>query len=162
VLACRSEDQRDEAERDSDAEDDLAEAAELASDLVGDAMGSWQWPSGHGRRNVVLDRPARHIFLIATYRRTSGSDLTAITPSPAPAAAMVIAVMYPSVASLFSCSSADPRPARLMSSIRGRRRLRWRLRRGSPPACGDRRCKRSVVNSNYFLTVAGSSGGDTL
>ena len=29
-------------------------------------------------------------------------------------------------------------------------------------ACGDRQRNRSVVNSNYPLTVANSSGGDTL
>ena len=83
---------------------DLAEVAEPAIGPI------WLYdeivagdPSGHGRRNVALDRSARHIFLIATYRRTSGRDLTAITPSPAPAAAMVIAVTYPSVRITFSC-----------------------------------------------------------
>jgi hypothetical protein len=43
-----------------------------------------------------------YIFLIATYRRTSGSDLTAASPSAIPAAAMVIAVAYPSVRITFS------------------------------------------------------------
>jgi hypothetical protein len=33
-----------------------------------------------------------HIFLILTYRRTSGSDLTATSPSAAPPTAIVIAV----------------------------------------------------------------------
>jgi hypothetical protein len=45
-----------------------------------------------------------YIFLIATYRRTSGSDLTATSPSAIPAAAMVSAVTYPSVRITFSCS----------------------------------------------------------
>src|SRR5690348_15332354 len=48
---------------------------------------------------------ARHIFVIATYRRTSGSDLTASTTSAAPAAAMVIATTYPSVLIRLSCSA---------------------------------------------------------
>lgn len=53
-------------------------------------------------RDVASDRDAaRHIFFIATYRRASGSDLTAITPSAAPAAAMVIAVTYPSFCIIF-------------------------------------------------------------
>ena len=48
-------------------------------------------------RDAASDRDAaRHIFLIAMYRRASGSDLTATTPSAAPAAAAVIAVTYPS------------------------------------------------------------------
>jgi hypothetical protein len=38
------------------------------------------------------------------YRRTSGSDLTATSPSAVPAAAMVIAMTYPSVRITFSCS----------------------------------------------------------
>jgi hypothetical protein len=60
-----------------------------------------------------------YIFLIATYRRISGSDLTATKPSAIPAAAMVIAVTYPSVRITFSCSSADPRqrPATSLSLI---------------------------------------------
>jgi hypothetical protein len=60
-----------------------------------------------------------YIFLIATYRRISGSDLTATSPSAIPAAAMVIAVTYPSVRITFSCASADPgqRPATLLSLI---------------------------------------------
>ena len=44
-----------------------------------------------------------YIFLIAMYRRTSGSDLTATSPSAVPAAAMVIAVTYPNVRITFSC-----------------------------------------------------------
>jgi hypothetical protein len=52
--------------------------------------------------HAASDRDAaRHIFFIATYRRTSGSDLAAITPSAAPAAAMVIAVTYPSFCIIF-------------------------------------------------------------
>ena len=39
----------------------------------------------------------RHIFLIARYRRTSGADLTASTPSAAPVAVMATAATYPSV-----------------------------------------------------------------
>jgi hypothetical protein len=38
-----------------------------------------------------------HIFLIFRYCRMSGNDMTARSPRPAAAAAMVIAVMYPSV-----------------------------------------------------------------
>jgi hypothetical protein len=38
-----------------------------------------------------------YIFLIVRYRRISGSDLTAISPSAAAAAAAVIAVTYPIV-----------------------------------------------------------------
>src|SRR5689334_8280311 len=64
---------------------------------------------GHGdsdsdprtRRGQQPCRSARHIFFIAMYRRTSGSDLTAITPSAAPAAAVVIAVTYPSFCIIF-------------------------------------------------------------
>jgi hypothetical protein len=78
-----------------------------------------------------------HIFLSAAYSRRSGSDLTAITPSAAPAAAMVIAVTYPSARIsfllLFSRSATRgfdvvvPRPvARLR---------RWPPRR-LLPACG--------------------------
>src|SRR4029079_2306843 len=45
--------------------------------------------SGPGTRRAQRPcRSARHIFFIAPYRRASGSDLTAITPSAAPAAAM--------------------------------------------------------------------------
>ena len=60
-----------------------------------------------------------YIFLIATYRRTSGSDLTATTPSAAAPAAMVIAVTYPSVRITYLLSSTGPRqrPATLMSRI---------------------------------------------
>ncbi len=50
-----------------------------------------------------------YIFLIATNRRTSGSDLTATTPSAAPTAAMVIAVTYPSVRITFLLLSGGPR-----------------------------------------------------
>jgi hypothetical protein len=51
------------------------------------------------------DRGLRYyIFLIAMYRRTSGSELTATSPSAVPAAAMAIAVTYPSVRIAFSCS----------------------------------------------------------
>ena len=45
-----------------------------------------------------------YIFLIAMYRRASGSDRTATSPSAVPAAAIVIAVTYPSVRITFSCS----------------------------------------------------------
>lgn len=45
-----------------------------------------------------------YIFLIAMNRRSSGSDLTATSPSAVPAAAMVIAVTYPIVRITFSCS----------------------------------------------------------
>jgi hypothetical protein len=38
-----------------------------------------------------------YIFLIARYRRTSGSDLTATSPTATAAAAMAIVVTYPSV-----------------------------------------------------------------
>ena len=37
------------------------------------------WLTWVRRRNIALDRPARRIILIATYRGTSGSDLTVIT-----------------------------------------------------------------------------------
>jgi hypothetical protein len=37
------------------------------------------------------------MFLIATYRRRSGADLTASSPSAAPAAAMAMTATYPSV-----------------------------------------------------------------
>ena len=55
---------------------------------------------------MQLPGPEQHflccyIFLIATYRRTSGSDLTATSPSAAPAAATVIAITYPSVRIVF-------------------------------------------------------------
>ena len=43
----------------------------------------------------------RQIFLIARYRRVSGSALTAITPSTIPATARVIAVTYPSARIIF-------------------------------------------------------------
>jgi hypothetical protein len=42
-----------------------------------------------------------HIFLIARYRRTSGTDVTARIPSAAPAAVMVTAATYPSVRMMF-------------------------------------------------------------
>jgi hypothetical protein len=46
---------------------------------------------------MVTPAPSRRrVFLIATYRRTSGSDLIVNSPSAAAAAAMVIAVTYPS------------------------------------------------------------------
>jgi hypothetical protein len=41
--------------------------------------------------------PQGHIFLIFKYRRRSGNDMTASNPRAAVAAAMVTAVMYPSV-----------------------------------------------------------------
>jgi hypothetical protein len=42
-----------------------------------------------------------YIFLIARYRRTSGSDLNATSPSATAAAAMAIVVTYPSVRIIF-------------------------------------------------------------
>jgi len=42
-----------------------------------------------------------YIFLIARYRRTSGSALTATSPSAAAAAARAIVVTYPSVRIIF-------------------------------------------------------------
>ena len=43
----------------------------------------------------------RQIFLIATYRRVSGSALTASTPTAIPATVRVIAVTYPSARIIF-------------------------------------------------------------
>jgi hypothetical protein len=57
--------------------------------------------SGRGPEQRLL---RFYIFLIAMYRRTSGSDLTATSPSAVPAAAMVITTTYPSVRITFSCS----------------------------------------------------------
>src|SRR5579862_2485919 len=62
--------------------------------------------SGAGKTTVVFLSTRYYIFLIAIYRRTSGSDLTATSPTAIPAAAMVSAVTYPSVRITFSCSSA--------------------------------------------------------
>jgi hypothetical protein len=52
-----------------------------------------------GASPMAFPRPRRngHMFLIATYRRRSGTDLTASNPSAAPAAAMAMAATYPSV-----------------------------------------------------------------
>jgi hypothetical protein len=50
-----------------------------------------------------------YIFLIVRYRRTSGSDLTATSPSAAALAAAVIVVMYPIARIIFLsliCGSA--------------------------------------------------------
>ena len=44
-----------------------------------------------------LGKPRGHIFLIFRYCRMSGNDMTASSPRAAAAAAMVTAVMYPSV-----------------------------------------------------------------
>src|SRR5580658_7680674 len=68
--------------------------------------------------NAASSRPY-YIFLIATYRRASGSDLTATTPSAAAPAARAIAVTYPSVRITYLLSSASPRrpPATSMSRI---------------------------------------------
>ena len=60
--------------------------------------------SGAGKAAVVFLSTRYYIFLIAIYRRTSGSDLTATSPAAIPAAAMAIAVTYPSVRITFSCS----------------------------------------------------------
>jgi hypothetical protein len=92
-----------------------------------------------------------YIFLIAMYRRASGSDLTAASASAVPAAAMAIAVTYPSVRITFSCSSAGPRqrPATLMSLIpeqaarrtggrSGRRGLTARPQQAFLPGCRPR------------------------
>src|SRR5271168_4292230 len=48
-----------------------------------------------------------YIFLIAMYRRASGSDLTATSPSAVPAAAIVIAVTCPSVRVTFLLLSGE-------------------------------------------------------
>ena len=84
-----------------------------------------------------------YIFLIAMYRRASGSDLTATTPSAVPAAAMVIAATYPSARITFSCSSAGPRqrPATWLSLIPEQAARRTggrsgRRRTHGPPAAG--------------------------
>jgi hypothetical protein len=44
-----------------------------------------------------LGKPGGHIFLIFRYCRMSGNDMTASSPRAAAAAAVVAAVMYPSV-----------------------------------------------------------------
>ena len=51
-------------------------------------------PDGIGSQHPAVRAGPRQIFLIARYRRVSGSALTATTPSASPAAARVIAVTY--------------------------------------------------------------------
>src|SRR5271170_5185790 len=65
-------------------------------------------PAGQPRmfRGFSCRGPEQHflgyyIFLIARYRRTSGSALTATSPSAAAAAARAIVVTYPSVRIIF-------------------------------------------------------------
>jgi hypothetical protein len=58
----------------------------------------------YGRRPNPRSADVSHIFLIAIYRRMSGSALTASTPSAVPATVMVIAVAYPSARIISSCS----------------------------------------------------------
>jgi len=53
--------------------------------------------SGAEKTTMVFLSTRYYIFRIATYRRTSGSDLTATSPSAIAAAAIVSAVTYPSV-----------------------------------------------------------------
>jgi len=56
------------------------------------------------------------------YRRTSGSDLTATSPSAVPAAVMVIAVTYPSVRIIFLLLVSGSAPAgRDIDDPQGRR-----------------------------------------
>src|SRR5690348_4555128 len=59
--------------------------------------------SGYRRARTPTWRSASasHILLIATYRRISGSALTASIPSAVPAAARVIAVAYPRARIIF-------------------------------------------------------------
>src|SRR5512146_2163081 len=51
-------------------------------------------PAGPSCQRSPRSADASHIFLIATYRRMSGSALTASTPSAVPAAAKVTAMAY--------------------------------------------------------------------
>jgi hypothetical protein len=85
-----------------------------------------QWnaglPGGYSTIPSIL-RPQTpgHIFLIFKYCRMSGADLTASSPRAEAAAAIVIAVMYPSVRIACLCSSADRRQ-RSRAGISGTRR----------------------------------------
>ena len=64
---------------------------------------------GRGCRGPEQRYLFNYIFLIIRYRRTSGSDLTATSPSAAAQAAAVIVVMYPIARIIclsFICGSA--------------------------------------------------------
>jgi sugar/nucleoside kinase (ribokinase family) len=63
------------------------------------------------RRAARPDRP-RHIFLIAMYRRASGSPLATNTPRTAPTATISITVTYPSARIIFLLLMLDRRSRR--------------------------------------------------
>lgn len=65
-------------------------------------------PSRYENGIIRRAHPRGHIFLIFKYRRMSGNDISVSSPRAAAAAAMVTAMMYPSVRIVCLLPSADP------------------------------------------------------